>query len=276
MLALRYVGLILAAPILATLVGDTMAGDAPKAALKPFEGKGLGSIKGKVIYDGTPPTPADLAARDDIKAHKDFGVCTKGDMKDQTWKVKNGAVANVVIYVDPPAGTYFGAPSGKKSWPDEVVVDQPFCAFEPHVAVIYPGYTDRVNKKFVPSGQKFVIKNSAAIGHNTKYIGDAVVGNGENLTLEPSGKKELKLKPQKGPITVQCDFHKWMTGYWFALDHPYAAVTKDDGTFEINNIPAGTELTLKAWHEAGGEQTKKVKIEENKQVDVPDIKVKAK
>jgi hypothetical protein len=40
-----------------------------------------------------------------------------------------------------------------------------------------------------------------------------------------------------------------MTGYVWAFDHPYAAVTKDDGTYEIKNVPAGSELNLVGWHE---------------------------
>jgi hypothetical protein len=33
------------------------------------------------------------------------------------------------------------------------------------------------------------------------------------------------------------------------LDTPYAAVTKADGTYEIQNIPAGVPLQIVVWHE---------------------------
>ena len=31
--------------------------------------------------------------------------------------------------------------------------------------------------------------------------------------------------------------------------NPYFAVTKDDGSFEIANVPAGVPLTFKVWQE---------------------------
>jgi hypothetical protein len=39
-----------------------------------------------------------------------------------------------------------------------------------------------------------------------------------------------------------------MTAYGRALDHPYAAVTKADGNYEIKNVPAGAKLKILVWH----------------------------
>ena len=50
-------------------------------------------------------------------------------------------------------------------------------------------------------------------------------------------------------LSLKCNIHQWMTGYVWAFDHPYAVVTGEDGTYEIKNVPAGTELTIVAWHE---------------------------
>jgi hypothetical protein len=38
------------------------------------------------------------------------------------------------------------------------------------------------------------------------------------------------------------------------LPHPYFAITGDDGTFTIKNLPPGT-YKLTAWHEKAGTQT---------------------
>jgi hypothetical protein len=35
------------------------------------------------------------------------------------------------------------------------------------------------------------------------------------------------------------------------FDHPFAAVTDEDGNFEIKNVPTGVEVHLVIWHEAG-------------------------
>ena len=34
-------------------------------------------------------------------------------------------------------------------------------------------------------------------------------------------------------------------------DDKYFAVTKDDGTFEIANLPAGEDVEIQVWHEHG-------------------------
>ncbi len=52
----------------------------------------------------------------------------------------------------------------------------------------------------------------------------------------------------------KCDVHGWMNAYAGVLDHPYFAVTGEDGTFEIKNLPPGT-YKLTAWHEKLGTQT---------------------
>ena len=42
-----------------------------------------------------------------------------------------------------------------------------------------------------------------------------------------------------------------MSGVVFVQDHPYMAVTDEDGKFEIKNLPAGKH-TFKVWHEKVG------------------------
>ena len=39
-----------------------------------------------------------------------------------------------------------------------------------------------------------------------------------------------------------------MLGFVAVFAHPYHAVTRDDGTFAIENVPPGTH-TLHVWHE---------------------------
>lgn len=58
------------------------------------------------------------------------------------------------------------------------------------------------------------------------------------------------LRPQIKPIAFACDIHGWMRAYGFVLDHPYSAVTKEDGTFVIENAPLGVPVQVVGWHEA--------------------------
>jgi hypothetical protein len=46
------------------------------------------------------------------------------------------------------------------------------------------------------------------------------------------------------------------------FDHPYYAVTKEDGTFEIKDAPADVPLEVVVWHESMGDTLKKGKKED--------------
>lgn len=47
---------------------------------------------------------------------------------------------------------------------------------------------------------------------------------------------------------MQCGFHAYMQSWGVAVDSPYYAITTDDGSFSLNEVPEG-EYTLVAWHE---------------------------
>ena len=59
---------------------------------------------------------------------------------------------------------------------------------------------------------------------------------------------------------MKCDVHEWMHAWIYVSSHPYAAVTKEDGTFEITDVPPG-EYNARVWHESLGETTAKVKVD---------------
>jgi hypothetical protein len=42
-----------------------------------------------------------------------------------------------------------------------------------------------------------------------------------------------------------------MSGYHMVLDHPWCAITDENGFFEISGLPEG-ELEFVAWHERKG------------------------
>ena len=62
-------------------------------------------------------------------------------------------------------------------------------------------------------------------------------------------------------VKMKCDVHPWMSAYIGVLTHPFFAVTGEDGSFEIKDLPAGT-YTLEAWHETFGAQTAEVTVAE--------------
>ena len=61
-------------------------------------------------------------------------------------------------------------------------------------------------------------------------------------------------------LPFRCDVHGWMNAYVNVVPHPFFAVTKDDGSFEIKGLPAGS-YTLELWHERLGTQTLPVTVD---------------
>jgi hypothetical protein len=250
-----------------------------------------GSLKGKATLDGELPKPKSLVPVINglVKVDPKQAHCLGGpaeDLVSPVWKVrkKDKAVANVVAWLRPAAGQRFRMPPAKKTWPDVVTVDQPYCAFVPHVVVLFPAYYDPVQDIMVPTGQKFKIKNSAPIAHNVAIRGTRRLNPFKNYALggAETGKAveaAVQINPDTVPLTLGCDIHKWMSAKVWAFDHPYAAVTGKDGTYEIKNVPAGVKVRVVAWHEAAGFITPNTgvqKIFSRKEVNVMSFRIKRK
>src|SRR5438093_4446274 len=220
-----------------------------------LESTGSGTLKGTIAFDGTPPAQAA------IKMEKDPDYCRKTDPKKlQVWDVgSNKGVANVVVWLRAPKGKCFKIPDDMKQWKgDPVKIDQPHCAFEPRVVALFPSYYDVKAKKQTATGQKFEVVNGATIPHNTNWNpSSTLINSGGNQILPPKTPNPLDIsfKPSRPTeaggeqtVTFACNIHTWMKGYAKVFDHPFAVVTKEDGTYEIKNAPAGVELDLVYWH----------------------------
>jgi hypothetical protein len=57
----------------------------------------------------------------------------------------------------------------------------------------------------------------------------------------------IRMTKDRRIFTMQCGFHAYMESWALVLDHPYYAVTDQEGRFEIGDIPPGTyKATI--WH----------------------------
>lgn len=66
------------------------------------------------------------------------------------------------------------------------------------------------------------------------------------LAGEPMVEK-IHLRKGRNVFVMQCGFHPYMFSWGLVVKNPYYAITKEDGKFEITNVPPG-EYTLAAWH----------------------------
>ena len=238
-----YLGSLLAIPvvvaILATIPGcpnakdkDTPAKGGEKAAQgdkdkgkkrEPFAVKTTDAvIKGRVVYDGTPPTPAKLKIDD----HADKALCHQGPVTDPTWLVgKDNGVENVVVFLEPPAGKFFALDAKKaESYKEEPWIDQPYCVYQPHIVVMFSLYRTEDGKEH-ETGEKLLVKNSGKISHNTKISGDPEVNVQRSEPINADNTKGVPFtigyEPQ--PIGIACDKHTWMTAKIRTFDHPFFA-----------------------------------------------------
>jgi hypothetical protein len=57
----------------------------------------------------------------------------------------------------------------------------------------------------------------------------------------------IHLRKGRNVFVMQCGFHPYMFSWGLVLENPYFAITPENGTFEITDIPPGDYL-LTAWH----------------------------
>ena len=208
---------------------------APAAAIDPAT---AGSVMGMITLEGTPPAPEEIRMNSDP-------ACVELATETQTEYYAvggEGGLGNVFIHVkEGLEGHSFPAAT------DTVTMNQQGCRYIPHVFGI------RV-------GQTLEILNSDATLHN---IHASPASNDEfNMGQPIQGMRfERTFDSPEIMVPFQCDVHSWMNAYLGVLDHPYFAVTGEDGKFDISNLPPG-DYVVEAWHEILGAQTQNVTVGE--------------
>ena len=76
--------------------------------------------------------------------------------------------------------------------------------------------------------------------------------------------EQIHLRKGRDVFVMQCGFHPYMFSWGLVVQNPYYSITKEDGKFEITNVPPG-EYTLTAWHPGMNEYLEqKVVVKPNK------------
>lgn len=223
------------APATTTITPDA-ATTGPAAA--PAKSEGWGTLKGQVVFGGSPPPSAPL--REKGKAEKDPEYCAKDAPIPGERLVVDAStkgVKNALVFFALPKSAAIHEESKSAASKTEVVFDQAKCVFEPHVLGVM-------------KDTKIVLKSSDPVNHN---VNAKLQKNGASNQLV-AAHQSLPYTPresERSPSSVTCDIHPWMQAWWMILDHPYFAVTDAKGNFEIKNVPAGAQKVV-VWQEATG------------------------
>jgi len=207
---------------------------------------GSGVFTGKVLLSGSVnPLPALIQKG---AAVKDMEVCAAVETPDERLVLGTGnSVQGVFIYLNkaPKGGKPLEIPTEAFSF------DQKNCRFLPHCVVI-------------PCGQLVKVLSADTVAHNTHTYPQKNPSVNSGVAPED---REGKLtftyrKAESVPLSIKCDYHTWMTAYQLPVDHPYAAVTDENGQFTIPDLPAGKHSFI-VWHEAadGGFVERKLAVE---------------
>jgi plastocyanin len=115
--------------------------------------------------------------------------------------------------------------------------------FAPHVVAVTPG-----------SSVSF--PNDDSFFHNVFSLSR---GSAFNLGRYPSGVSRSRVFSRPGVVKVFCELHSHMSAVVRVFDHPWFTIPDDQGSFTIDDVPAGAH-TLVAWHERIGERRDRITI----------------
>ena len=190
----------------------------------PHEHKSGGTLIGNVKYQGKVPKPKPLK----MDADPVCGSSHEGKVHSESFIVdENMNLKNVLIWFKDIS--YDGDVTKEPA-----ILDQKGCIYTPHVLGVM-------------KNQKVIIKNSDATLHNIHSMANK--NEQFNFAMPKVVKeKETKFTEVEEPFYIKCDVHPWMKSWVLVQDHPYFAVTDENGNYKIDNIPPGTYEVI-AWQE---------------------------
>lgn len=196
-----------------------------------------GTLTGKIAFEGAAPAAETIKADADPKCKM---MHPEGLAADSVIVNGNGTLKNVFVYVKQGLeGKKFDAPK------TAVTLDQHGCQYAPKVFGIQ-------------AGQPLEIINSDDTLHNVHALSSNSPQFNMGMPIKGMKIKKNFAKPEV-MVKIKCEVHPWMATYAGVLDHPFYAVSNDQGGFEIKDLPAGNYV-IEAWHEKYGAQTQNITV----------------
>lgn len=219
---------------------DRSSGDhSPATASPTTQLTGNGVVRGRVVFEGTPPEMRAIAnqpCHDGAAPLKEESVLVDG----------HGGLRNTVVYLE-------GGPEIGGTPPSEpALLDQVNCRYVPHVLLVRTGRPVR-------------IRSSDPTLHNVHY--NPQKNPQANFGMTGAGQEKTVTFKYPEWIHVRCDVHPWMSAWIAVVNTPLAVLSAADGSFAIEHIPPG-QYKLVAWHERLGRQEQPVTIEDGKPMEL--------
>ena len=190
------------------------------------------TIKGNIRYVGAPIEKKKTAVTIDQY------VCGKEKEPEDLLLSSSNGIRNAVVSlqnIPPGAKRDWNFPAAK--------MDQKQCSFIPRVVI-------------VPVGGTVEFLNSDRLLHNVRSTGKE---NPPFNRAQPHARSISFAFKQPELLRVDCDLHSWMRGWVMVADHPFYAVTNEQGEFVLENVPRG-KYTLQVWQENLGNMTQEVVV----------------
>ncbi len=188
-----------------------------------------GTIVGTITYSGPPVEPEIIAV------DKDPEVCGDTIELSSVQTDASGGLASAVVRL-----TDITAGKPMASLESQPVIDQKECQYGPSVVI-------------VPTGQALTVLNSDGILHN---INATPFDNPPVNIAQPGTSPEVMTGEFTIPeiVPLGCDVHPWMDATLVVTDHPYVVITSEDGSYSLEDVPAGT-YEIEVIHSELGSQT---------------------
>lgn len=209
----------------------------PRRQATPLDWDSVGTLSGVVYFDG----PAPERSRLRLGGWSECAIQHDGPVYAADVFVANGRLQNALVYIkDGLADRVFDVPERP------VLSDQRGCLFLPRIMA-------------AQVGQPIRFLNSDPLAHNVHGLPRN--SRQWNFSLGVKGAaRTISVGAQEVGIEVKCDVHGWMRSYLGVFDHPYFALSAEDGTFTLVNVPPGT-YTVQAWHERFGVRAQTVVLD---------------
>lgn len=240
-------------------------------ATAPLSAEAGGTITGQVLFTGKVPPPREFT----LKKFPNTAFCSKNKNMSEDGKTrlltrvelaKNGGLIDAIVAIrDIKDDAWMKGYSGTK-------VSAELCEWSDFTGVaVNRGRFIVENNDADPDDPKSasgVLHNPHAFEVKKNKSASTIF----NIALAQKGdsmNKKITLRKVKAGsvVRLQCDQHEFMQAWFLPVSNPFYNKVKDDGSFELVDVPAGKHKVA-AWHPIAGILEQEVDVKDGETVKV--------